>query len=175
MLFAHDQRTLKVKAERQLYFITLFLICLWLAGIFLGPWLESLSAKKSAGFIYAVFSSVCHQIPARCFKFQGFPLAVCGRCLGIYVGFLVTMLILPFFKRFPELILPEIKVFVILSLPMVLDYFSSLTGFWQSPALIRFLTGFIWGLLLPPYFLAGMSGLLSIIKKKPLDRHNQYG
>jgi uncharacterized membrane protein len=30
----------------------------------------------------------CHQSPTRCLMFDGHPLALCARCLGVYMGFL---------------------------------------------------------------------------------------
>ena len=36
--------------------------------------------------IWQFFSLVCHQDPARSFWIAGAPVAVCARCLGIYLG-----------------------------------------------------------------------------------------
>jgi uncharacterized membrane protein len=36
--------------------------------------------------IRGFFSRVCHQDPARSFMIEGSPVAVCVRCLGIYLG-----------------------------------------------------------------------------------------
>lgn len=36
--------------------------------------------------IYAASHLVCHQIPARTFHVVAGPLAVCARCLGLYLG-----------------------------------------------------------------------------------------
>jgi uncharacterized membrane protein len=36
--------------------------------------------------IRSFFSRVCHQDPARSFMIEGSPVAVCVRCLGIYLG-----------------------------------------------------------------------------------------
>jgi uncharacterized membrane protein len=39
------------------------------------------------------FSLVCHQHPDRCFWLFGAPVAVCARCLGIYLGAAVSLLL----------------------------------------------------------------------------------
>ena len=46
-------------------------------------------AQVCAVATYAVGSLVCHQIPARSFHLAGRPLAVCGRCTGLYVSALL--------------------------------------------------------------------------------------
>ena len=40
----------------------------------------------AALLIRSFFSRVCHQDPARSFMIEGSPVAVCVRCLGIYLG-----------------------------------------------------------------------------------------
>ncbi|MFN9691231.1 MAG: DUF2085 domain-containing protein [Vampirovibrionales bacterium] len=36
--------------------------------------------------VMAFFAQSCHQQSTRCFWWAGFPMAICGRCLGIYLG-----------------------------------------------------------------------------------------
>jgi uncharacterized membrane protein len=40
----------------------------------------------AAGIVYALASSICHQLPERSFHVAAVQLPVCARCLGIYVG-----------------------------------------------------------------------------------------
>ena len=49
------------------------------------PWLAH-SSPSAALAIRAFFSGLCHQDPARSFAVDGAPVAVCVRCLGIYIG-----------------------------------------------------------------------------------------
>jgi uncharacterized membrane protein len=44
--------------------------------------------------IYAVFSAICHQLPARSWHIHGESLAACIRCTAIYFGFLAGLLTL---------------------------------------------------------------------------------
>lgn len=139
-----------------IYSITLTGILAWIAVIFLAPYLESQSSPLS-GFIYTIFSPTCHQIPSRCFYAFGHPLAVCARCLGIYCGFLLGILIFPFIQGLGSPAMPKAKTFILLSIPIALDAAVNLFGIWTSPDWVRFLTGIVWGLILPFYYLAGLS------------------
>jgi uncharacterized membrane protein len=154
--------TIKTKTSL-LYFTTLAGLAAWIGGIFLAPWLKYRSQDLS-GFLYALFSPTCHQIPSRCFSFYGYPLAVCARCLGIYCGFLLGTLILPFSTRFSTLDLPKAKTFILISLPIAVDAAGNVLQIWSSPNWIRLLTGILWGILLPFYLLTGLMELL--LRKK---------
>ena len=41
---------------------------------------------------YFFLSGVCHQLPAHCLHYQGRPLPLCARCMGIFVGVLISLL-----------------------------------------------------------------------------------
>jgi uncharacterized membrane protein len=73
--------------ERLIALVPLSLAALAVAAPFLtdSPWL-SFGIRK-------FFSAVCHQDPSRSFWLAGAPVAVCVRCLGIYVGAAVGALI----------------------------------------------------------------------------------
>jgi len=149
---------------RAVYFLTLAAAVVWLAFIFLAPYLRSRGAAAPAAFIYAVYANVCHQIPARSFHLAGQPLAVCGRCLGIYAGLLAGLLALPLARRFPIPPLPRPRTFVLVSLPIAVDSLAGLLGVWRSPIGVRFLTGLVWGGLLPGFLLPGLRELLTLAR-----------
>ncbi len=50
------------------------------------PLLSALGLPLLSFAIWQFFSLVCHQDPARSFWIAGAPVAVCTRCLGIYLG-----------------------------------------------------------------------------------------
>jgi len=146
-----------------IYFLTAGGIIAWLCMIFLAPYLKSRSSGLST-YIYALFSPFCHQIPSRSFSIFHHPLAVCARCLGIYFGFLAGIALYPFVKGFSEISLPKVKTLIFISLPIVIDTVGNLF-LWMSPGWLRFLLGFIWGLILPFYFIAGLADYFVNIKK----------
>ena len=154
--------------ERKLIFIyvlTLAGILIWLAAIILAPWLRSRSSGISP-YLYACFSPLCHQVPGRSFELFGFPLAVCARCLGIYVGFLGGMFLYSIRRGFSGVRLPRIFFFLAVSTPIVLDTAANVLGLWATPNLVRFFLGFLWGLILPFYFLTGLGELALQVRKK---------
>jgi len=148
------------------YLLTAAGTVIWLALIFLAPWLAGRAADGASRVIYAVFSPVCHQIPERCFQLQGHPLAVCGRCLGIYVGFAAGLLLYPLIRGFATANLPSGRLFLLLTLPMALDAVAGILGLWASPIGVRFATGAVWGTILPFFFVAGASDFVRMRKER---------
>jgi hypothetical protein len=62
---------------------------IWLAAVVAAPLLAlsgSAAAVVAGLVVYRAASVVCHQIPERSFQLATLPLAVCARCLGLYVG-----------------------------------------------------------------------------------------
>ena len=49
-----------------------------------------------------IFSFLCHQDPSRTFKPGGLPLALCARCVGVYVGFVLALPMLIIVTRLPR-------------------------------------------------------------------------
>jgi len=134
---------------------------LWNAALFAAPLLRQEAPVVSA-MIYAAFSPVCHQIPERSFFFRGFPLAVCGRCLGIYLGFSAGTILYPFLRRFSRPFLPATSIFVLVSLPIGLDTAGNFLGLWASPIGLRLAAGLVWGSVLPFYLITGLYEVLRL-------------
>jgi uncharacterized membrane protein len=143
-------------------------IALWLAVLLGGLGIVFLAVAAPAlrfphprlsALIYAVFSPLCHQIPERCFYFRGFPVAVCGRCLGIYSGFVAGTLFHPILQGFARPRLPAVRALAALSIPIGVDVAGNVLHAWSSPTGIRFVTGIIWGVILPFFVLPGIHDL----------------
>jgi uncharacterized membrane protein len=66
-----------------------FLAVAWVALIVAGPILPA----APAGILYAFGSRICHQISARSFHLGAAQLPVCARCLGIYAGFAIGLVV----------------------------------------------------------------------------------
>jgi uncharacterized membrane protein len=58
-----------------------------MAGVFLAVTLLALAAPcLCQGWLYQFFAAACHQMPGRCYSFDGHPTALCVRCLWLYFG-----------------------------------------------------------------------------------------
>jgi uncharacterized membrane protein len=143
---------------RLIYWLTLLGNLVWLAAIVFAPYLRSRGLRLNS-LIYAVFAPTCHQIPSRCFHLWGFPMAVCGRCTGIYAGFLAGMLVLPAFGWVGRKTPPRSVLFLVLSGPIGIDALGNFFGLWSTSIGLRFATGVVWGSILPFYLLAGLDSL----------------
>jgi uncharacterized membrane protein len=148
------------RSVRTVWALTVGGAVVWLGLIFLAPWLAARGEAGVARIVYAVFAPVCHQRPDRCFALAGHPLAVCGRCLGIYAGFLFGLILYPLVRGFSRLELPGARLFVLATLPLALDGLAGILGIWESPIGFRFATGLAWGALLPFYFVTGLADLV---------------
>jgi uncharacterized membrane protein len=140
------------------YILTAIGLTAWLGAIFWAPYLRS-HASPWQGLVYAVFSPVCHQIPSRSFHILGQPLAVCARCLGIYSGFFIGVALYPFLRGFSRVAMPRTKIFILISLPIVMDTLGNFVRLWETPNQLRFVTGLLWGTILPYYLITGLADL----------------
>ena len=87
---------------------------------------------------------LCHQKPERCYWMCREPLVVCSRCLGIYVGFLITVIFSLFaFGLFTKTV--NFIFAIVLFVPMGVDGVSQLLGRRESNNPLRFLTGYTAG------------------------------
>ena len=147
--------------KKLIYFSVLSITFLCVILIFLAPIL--LYFKSKYGFlIYFIFSPLCHQIPERSFHIFGFQLAVCSRCTGIYLGLFIGSVLYPFLPFLRKQKLPPLKLFILLAFPMGIDVFGNVLNLWISPNIIRSLTGFIFGIILPFYLISGIMDLAEI-------------
>ena len=165
---------MKIRKKRIIlvYTMTLVGIVLWIGAILTAPYLKSKSLPISS-FLYTTFSPTCHQIPSRCFLLFGYPLAVCARCLGIYIGFLIGVLTYPFIRGFGILRLPRTLSFILITIPIVVDTIGNIFGIWESPSELRFCLGILWGIILPFYFITGLAELA--LRKKPKPNQARHG
>ena len=85
-----------------------------------------------------MFRSICHQLPERSFSLFGSPVAVCARCLGLYLGFLVGAATLPLGTRLSRILIGQPRLMILFALPMACDLL-----FWENTRWSRLLTGAI--------------------------------
>ena len=160
------------KTVSRVHMLTLVGTVLWLAAVWAAPLLK-VRGSRGAAFLYAVFAPVCHQRPERSFFAAGFPLAVCGRCLGIYLGFLAGVLAYPRLRRRLRGGVPAASLLVALTLPIGVDAAGNFLGLWATGNVVRLATGFVWGTILPFFFIPGVAEacLQRAARKHKIDRY----
>ncbi len=116
------------------------------------PWLLSLSPE--IGFaLRRGFALVCHQQPERSFVLFGGSVAVCARCLGIYLGASIGLL-----TDIPRYV--AWRLFLVAASINAIDGLSELSGLHSNWMFVRFLLGITLGAT------AGMLIIASIDKVK---------
>lgn len=106
--------------------------------------------------VYEAFSHVCHQIPERSFHIAGYPLAVCARCTGLYVGFAAVVAFYPLMTSLKRTHTPERKWLFVAAAPLGIDFALGLFGIWGNSHLSRLLTGGLLGAVSVFFILPGL-------------------
>ena len=92
--------------------------------------------------------SVCHQLDSRSLIFGNIVSPLCSRCAGIYIGFLISAIILFLMFRKKQSEMPPLYVLIILAvffLSTIIDGLASYFGLYMTNNIIRFSTGFLCG------------------------------
>jgi uncharacterized membrane protein len=116
--------------------------------------------------VYSIGDMTCHQIAERSYHFNDNQMAVCSRCLGIYIGILIGMGI----AIIREIYLTEkFVVIVLLSVaPLGIDGTGQLFGYWVSNNTLRLITGLFAGTGVGAAFVVSIievQNLIQLIKK----------
>lgn len=124
------------------------LFFLWSGLCFLivaAPLLLALGWPLPAAGIYLFFSPVCHQQPDRSYILLGYPLAVCHRCSGIYLG-LLTGCAIPFSVWRIYCSPSRLRALALAgAVPLLLDALLPVSGIWNGTPISRFVTGLFFG------------------------------
>jgi uncharacterized membrane protein len=77
----------------------------FVAGAWIAPVLQA-RGSSSGAWLHLAYAPLCHQQPERSLGLAGFPLAVCARCTGLYLGGLAGLvagvLLLRWRDRWPQ-------------------------------------------------------------------------
>jgi len=138
-------------------YVILFLILL---DSVLAPFLESKMIPASYYF-YSILRNFCHQLPSRCLWIFGSNMGLCSRCFGIYLGIFLIGIYLGIKAK----IKINLKVSTIFMIPLLIDGITQSIGLRQSDNLLRFVTGFLFGLGIGSIFYPLYFRLVILIKK----------
>ncbi|MFN0086468.1 MAG: DUF2085 domain-containing protein [Blastocatellia bacterium] len=154
---ASDERTLSESGRAGIVHAALLgLTAAWIGMIFLAPWSMAAGKPFAAALLYGGFSKICHQLPDRTFDAFGFPLGVCSRCAGIYLGFAAGLLLLPLVRSPRSETLPDRRFLLLAALPLTIDFAGGLSGLFVNSFLSRSLTGGLFGIAAAFYILPGL-------------------
>jgi len=131
--------------------LVFFLLLVWIIGIFAAPLIHVL--PEAVGFLFLwkhSYSFVCHQQPDKCYTVAGESLSVCARCLGIYAGSLVGLLIAIVFPRIKRRVTGVTSILIFLVI-MSGDVFLVLLGVYPYNKIRASVTGALVGFTLISY------------------------
>jgi len=130
----------------------------WTAGVVVVPWLASHDSVL-APWLRLVYKPGCHQIPERCLDLGFGPMAVCARCMGLYIGGCVGLLWTTLRNRSSR---PRPVWLAVVAAPTVLDFVAGQVGLPSLGNWTRF------ALAVPLGLLAGLyvgDALLEIVRQ----------
>jgi uncharacterized membrane protein len=126
---------------------------LWLANAFLisfallpivAPICAALGADRISEIIFQLYAITCHQMPSRSYFLFGYQMAYCERNTAIYAAMAASGIAYSWLRR-QDLSSLSLGWYALLILPMAVDGFGQLLGYWESTWLIRGLTGSLFG------------------------------
>jgi uncharacterized membrane protein len=129
------------------------------ALIVAAPLLRAGGAGEAAGAVYGAFGLVCHQMDARSFHVEGFKLAVCARCFGLYVGALAGAAVYPLARPLTRRDMPGRAWLLAAAAPTAVDFALGFFGVWENTHLSRFLTALLLGAVTAFYVVPGVVDL----------------
>ncbi len=140
--------------------------------VLLAPWLRAGGHVFLSGVIYRGFSVACHQMPERSFHLLGFPLAVCARCFGLYVGALAGVAVYPLLARNVARSEQPARVWLfVAALPTTVDFALGFFGLWSNTHLSRFLTASLFGAVAAFYIVPGLVDLSRMAFRRMAQAH----
>jgi len=102
----------------------------------------------------------CHQLPERSLEAGGLYFCICARCTGIYLGFLVTLIVIAVLKPKTANQKWIFLIGALLIVPMAIDGAGSYLGLFDSTDLKRYITGYLCGMGLGVIASGGVLSLL---------------
>ena len=111
-------------------------------GSTLAPILAHFRYYEPSAILTSTYMYSCHQQPDRSLWILGYPVALCARCYGFYLGVMAASYT-AFFKQFK----PNFLIYIILSILITADIILNVTLHINTGNIIRFFTGLGMGFL----------------------------
>jgi len=134
-------------------FAVFLLLLIWIFLAIMDPVLMY-EYPFAANTIHDIYAPVCHQIPARSFQINSYPMGFCVRCFGFYLS---GMVILFYYLFRQQIKIFPIYVYVLFTVPLLCDFAFEKLDFYHELILVRFLTGGLLGLSLFHLFIVSLS------------------
>ena len=113
--------------------------------------------EEIAKFYNFMGSLVCHQRPERTLFVGGRYLPVCARDTGAFLGLLLGYAVLLSLHKKEAKGPPHLILTLAMLIPMLVDSFGQMLGFWISTNDIRLMTGLLFGAALAPFLIYAIS------------------
>ena len=110
-------------------------------------WLRAMEIGRKTG---------CHQMPERSFFIKGRQFPVCARCAGVYLGWLISLALIFFYR-------PSLYIIAAFCLCMFIDWFLQKKNILKSNNLRRFITGILGGYALMSLYIEIIIFLFKLI------------
>jgi uncharacterized membrane protein len=105
-----------------------------------------LLSPEGRALVMQLFAPVCHQLPARSPTVGGVPIALCDRCVGIYLGGVLGIVGLGWGRALGRRLPLASRYVLLLSLvPLGLDWVGPILGLWPNGPWSRAATGAVFG------------------------------
>lgn len=108
-----------------------------------GPILLIKFKSRTIGF------AICHRRKDRSISIFGFTFPICARCTGIFMGFLIAIILYSFKVAFP------IQIALLMIIPLIVDGITQTYGLRESNNSLRIITGI--------FFSLGLFSLIELI------------
>jgi len=142
-------------------------LSLWLTGIILTPVLAMSDIKPLSdisSFLYFLYQPVCHQMTNRSVLIDYFPMAVCVRCLAVYLGGWFLSI---FYLMYKKISMWPVSIYLLFIMPFIFDFVLEKIHLYSNLDLIRFGTGILLGIVIFQLFFLSIASRRDLPGIKP--------
>jgi uncharacterized membrane protein len=153
---------MQYRISRKKVWIIFVSLLIWILLILAAPALHAAPnplLKKLSHYLYLFFKPTCHQLPSRSFHIQGYALAVCIRCFAFYSAGLIISV---YYLFHAHLKLLHVRIYMILCAPLLIDFILEKLNLYSDLYYVRFITGFVAGLVLFHLLVLALSDKIDI-------------